>query len=233
MKRALEILYGGKAYHMSEVLNKPRDLKFWSKLVSGELPLEEVDWRQFFKGYIALTDMPSAYFFESIVKAFPNIKVVLTYRNEQDWLNSYTKLMSSALRFEIIRFLPPLNRLWPFAEKLHDLLFGQAVTEEGKVCPEMVLEGYREHNRRVRRYFNEKELALLEFNVKEGWLPLCDFLDVGVPSTRFPHRNSGGKGPAKIIANSVSQLSILPIIFSIVLIILSLRIILFLLQDIK
>lgn len=230
MKRALEALYGGKAYHMSEVLNKPQHLKFWSKLASEEISLEEVDWHQTFEGYIAITDMPSAYFFESITKAFPDIKVVLTYRNERDWLTSYTRLMRSALHFELIRFLPPLNRLWPFAEKLHELLFGAAAVEKGKVRPEIVLKGYREHNRRVRQYFHNEGLELLEFNVEEGWLPLCNFLEMDIPSTRFPHRNSGGKGPAKIIANSLGRLSVIPILSFALLTLLSIKIIVVLSQ---
>ena len=30
---------------------------------------------------------------------------------------------------------------------------------------------------------------LLVFNVKEGWKPLCDFLEVEVPSSKFPRVN--------------------------------------------
>jgi hypothetical protein len=30
---------------------------------------------------------------------------------------------------------------------------------------------------------------LLIFNVREGWEPLCQFLDVPVPDTPFPHKN--------------------------------------------
>jgi hypothetical protein len=30
---------------------------------------------------------------------------------------------------------------------------------------------------------------LLEFEVKDGWQPLCDFLEVPVPTTDFPRTN--------------------------------------------
>ena len=33
---------------------------------------------------------------------------------------------------------------------------------------------------------------LLIYNVKEGWEPLCKFLDVPVPAKPFPHRNKKG-----------------------------------------
>ena len=34
-----------------------------------------------------------------------------------------------------------------------------------------------------------KKENLLVFNVKEGWKPLCDFLEVEVPSSNFPRVN--------------------------------------------
>ena len=32
---------------------------------------------------------------------------------------------------------------------------------------------------------------LLVYSVKEGWGPLCEFLDIPVPDTEFPHKNKG------------------------------------------
>ena len=29
----------------------------------------------------------------------------------------------------------------------------------------------------------------LEFNIKDGWNPLCEFLKVSIPETEFPHKN--------------------------------------------
>ena len=34
---------------------------------------------------------------------------------------------------------------------------------------------------------------LLVYNVKQGWEPLCKFLEVKTPSEPFPHINAGGK----------------------------------------
>jgi len=228
MKRALEILYGGKAYHMSEVINKPKHLEFWAGLVSGVIKPDSVNWHKFFEGYVAITDMPSAYYFEAITQAFPQIKVILTYRDEKDWLGSYTRLMRAALLFSPIRFLPPLNRLWPFSEQLHRLLFGETAIGQDGINPIEILEGYRKHNERVRSAFQDKEL--LEFNAKEGWLPLCNFIEVEVPLTSFPHRNSGGAGPAKIIGSAVGRLSLLPTFFIGLLVIVSVGIVLLLFQ---
>ena len=32
----------------------------------------------------------------------------------------------------------------------------------------------------------------LEFNIKDGWNPLCEFLKVSIPETEFPHENKKG-----------------------------------------
>lgn len=39
---------------------------------------------------------------------------------------------------------------------------------------------------------NAPKDKLLVYNVKEGWEPLCKFLDIEVPSTPFPHENVKG-----------------------------------------
>ena len=33
---------------------------------------------------------------------------------------------------------------------------------------------------------------LLVYDLKEGWGPLCEFLEVPVPDKPFPHKNKGG-----------------------------------------
>ena len=42
---------------------------------------------------------------------------------------------------------------------------------------------------------------LLIFNVKEGWKPLCDFLDVPIPDQPFPHAND-----SKVMKDWVAKL---------------------------
>lgn len=65
IKRALEILYGDgtRAYHMTEVLNRPKHLEIWSDLAFGRRQVEQFDWKQLLDGYIATTELPCAYDF--------------------------------------------------------------------------------------------------------------------------------------------------------------------------
>ena len=55
----------------------------------------------------------------------------------------------------------------------------------------------RDHTKAIFNAWNEEVQRtvppdrLLVFDVKEGWEPLCRFLDVPVPATPFPHANRG------------------------------------------
>lgn len=46
---------------------------------------------------------------------------------------------------------------------------------------------FREHYANIRELVPKENL--LEFKVSQGWEPLCEFLDVPVPSGKFPHTN--------------------------------------------
>lgn len=49
---------------------------------------------------------------------------------------------------------------------------------------EHTIKVFNEHYEEVKRYVPEDRL--LVFSVKEGWEPLCKFLDVPIPETPFP-----------------------------------------------
>lgn len=215
IKRALEILYGNgaRAYHMTEVLNRPKHLEIWSDLAFGRRQVDQLDWKQLLDGYIATTDMPCAYYFKELTEAFPDAKVVLTLREESKWFESYCRLLAAIHRFRFLRFLPPLNRYWPYGTKLQQIIFGDNAFDESGPVREVVIDAYRRHNERVRKSIAPNRL--LEFNVQQGWKPLCEFLELDVPQSDFPHLNAGKSGPSKIIAKAVSQLSLSRILIAV------------------
>ena len=47
---------------------------------------------------------------------------------------------------------------------------------------------YKDYNAEIKRLVPKENL--LVFNVKEGWDPLCQFLNERVPDAEFPSRNS-------------------------------------------
>lgn len=208
IKQALEILCGNgaRAYHMTEVLNRPKHLEIWSDLAFGRRQVDQFDWKQLLDGYVATTDLPCALYFKELAETFPDAKVVLSVREESKWFESYCRLLVALHRFRFLRFLPPLDRFWPYGNKLHQIIFGDNAFDESGPVREVIIDAYRRHNERVRKSIAPNRL--LEFNVQQGWKPLCKFLEFDVPQSDFPHLNASTSGPSKIIGNAVLQLSL-------------------------
>jgi hypothetical protein len=53
--------------------------------------------------------------------------------------------------------------------------------------PRLGKQAYLEHIEKIKALVPPEKL--LVFNVKEGWAPLCEFLDLPVPETPFPRVN--------------------------------------------
>lgn len=58
-----------------------------------------------------------------------------------------------------------------------------------KDFPNLGKQHYVDHNEKIRSLAKEQKREFLEFNVKEGWEPLCKFLGDSVPDTPFPFGN--------------------------------------------
>ena len=187
MAKALRLL-GYTVYdffdHVDYHFNHWRDL-----YCSGKSP----DFASMYQGVDAVTDLPAAFWYEEIFEAFPEAKVVLTIRdNEEVWVQSYSRqneilqnlgcLVNLAVRKLVARTRKALfvvDRMW--------------LLSFGGLKPESTLlykKKYRQHNDRVQAVIPKEKL--LVFNVKEGWEPLCEFLGCDVPKQAFPRENIKG-----------------------------------------
>jgi hypothetical protein len=95
---------------------------------------------------------------------------------------------------------------------MNQLIFGDDAINENGLNRSAFVTAYRNHNNRVRQIIPAD--LLLEFDVREGWEPLCQFLDKDVPSVPFPHRNAGSEGPTKILVSAIRRLSMRVIVLS-------------------
>ena len=56
--------------------------------------------------------------------------------------------------------------------------------------PRTGLDVYRKHNAKIRELCKDKgDEGFLEFNIGDGWDPLCHFLNKEIPSEPFPNRD--------------------------------------------
>nr|XP_009860038.1 uncharacterized protein LOC104266153 isoform X2 [Ciona intestinalis] len=90
-------------------------------------------------------------------------------------------------------------QILPIQLKIMYLINGQFSfgTKFGKVNETLSKMYYRRHNANVMQ--NAPKDQLLVFNIKDGWDPLCKFLDQPVPGTPFPHKNKKASLTADIM----------------------------------
>jgi len=177
LKLALNRLGLGPCHHMEEVLhNMPVQVPLWSAATAGE-----PDWERIYDGYASAVDWPTAGFFRELVAEYPSAKFILTERDPVRWADSFGATIYTLLagRDEA----PPAIRDWldMAAGVIARTGFPPGLDRDGLVA------AFTAHNDAVRETIPASRL--LVFEVKDGWEPLCAFLDVPVPDEEFPRTN--------------------------------------------
>jgi len=126
----------------------------------------------------AVLDTPVVDFYQEILLAYPNAKVILTIRQLDSWLRSQQKFYCCYAR-GCKNWLEPWRRG-------SNLVFG---TE----CPSTVqaVKRYVQHNRNVYDSVPHDRLLVMDIPGGDGWEKLCAFLGVAVPppNMTFPSRH--------------------------------------------
>jgi hypothetical protein len=180
LKNALEKLGFGPCYHMFEVIERPDHIAMWHRLAFGG----SIDWDLLFKDYQSTVDWPAARYWREIAAHYPNAKVLLSLRDPESWYKSVTDTIYQGLKLPITDRVPPVRRQqMEMARKivLEDT-FGGRFEDKAQA-----IEVYNRHNREVQQAVPAQRL--LVFDAKQGWEPLCRFLEVPVPEEPFPHLN--------------------------------------------
>lgn len=172
MKSALNLLGQGPTHHMGELFENDELHRKWIELAAGAEP----DWEVLFNGYSAFCDWPAAAYWRELIQAYPEAKVVLTWRTADSWWNSFANTILEA----ILRRDP----LHPLALTLiADTVFGGRPDD-------------RAHAIGVYRDYVEQVMAevppgrLLIHRLGDGWPALCSHLGVPIPDEPYPRGNS-------------------------------------------
>ena len=195
LQAALEELLGGKCYHMKEVMLHPAHLQAWQELAVGKI--SAMDWEWLFADYLATVDCPVCMYYDELMEVFPEAKVILTIRDPQQWWKSFNRLMSTVNKARLLCFfVPKLRKMAQFTDKIiiQDVF-------EGRVEKEHCIRIFERHNETVRQVVPKHRL--LEYDVRQGWEPLCEFLEVPIPKKTFPHLNVGKRSLYKLLGQTV------------------------------
>ena len=175
LKFALEHLGFGPCYHMAEVFaGARRNIPLWLDVVRGK-----PDWDAVFAGFESTTDYPACTYWRELTAFYPDAKVILSVRDADNWFDSVSETI--------------------FSPKMHASLAGSPVEAmmRGVIFDAF---GDRVNDRAfMTDWFTRRNQSvidalppdrLLVFSAKQGWEPLCAFLDVPVPAVPFPRVNS-------------------------------------------
>jgi Sulfotransferase domain len=180
LKTALEKLGFGPCYHMAEVFPRPEHIAMWHRLAFED----QMDWDQLFSGFHATVDWPSARWWREIAAHYPDAKVLLSVRDPEAWYASMFNTIYQPMKFPAPDHAPELVRLQ--SEMARKSILAETFDNrfEDKAH---AIEVFKRHNQEVRDSVDPARL--LEFDVREGWAPLCRFLDVPIPDEPFPRLN--------------------------------------------
>ncbi|KAJ7140638.1 P-loop containing nucleoside triphosphate hydrolase protein [Mycena epipterygia] len=186
-REALKQLGYKDTYHMQTVLANP--LEFFGK---GK-PYGREEWDQLL-GHCqdscqAVTDTPAIMFSEELIAAYPDAKVVLTSRDPSKWWKSYSEALQPIYRSTRVRlagWLDPrhFGKVIPFTGRTITILLGSEAADAQEEASKARFVAHYENIRNI-----VPKARLLEYEVGEGWDPLCAFLDRDVPGTDFPRIN--------------------------------------------
>lgn len=177
LKIAINQLGFGPCHHMEEVLhNIPVQVPLWNAAAAGD-----PDWAAIYEGYQSAVDWPTARFYSELAAAFPEAKFILTHRTPESWAKSFSFTIYELLSHKAEA--PDDKRAWleMGSRIIADTGFPPGLDEAG------LMRAFTAHNEAVKAAIPAERL--LVYQVRDGWVPLCDFLGVPVPDEPFPRTN--------------------------------------------
>jgi hypothetical protein len=177
LKAVLNELGFGPCHHMGDVMrNTATQVPLWRDAVAGR-----PDWSTVFDGYPSAVDWPAASFYRELHTFHADAKFVLTVRSSQSWAESFSETIYKNIADP--SKVPPFMQDW--------LKVVQALLEKTGVPVglgvEQLKRAFDAHTEAVKAAIPPSQLLVYE--VKQGWEPLCEFLEVPVPRSPFPRTN--------------------------------------------
>ena len=174
-------------------------LDHWVDVLQNGVPL---DAKRVYQDADALNDIPGNFFWEEILQAFPDCKVILSERDEDSWVKSMVRQLEAvtAAKSRIMSMLSPtMKKMYFVGDSLIDALVG--THNKRSIC--VLRKCYRLHQDHVKSVVTPDKL--LVYNVKQGWKPLCDFLGCEVPEVVFPHENINAEVVQKLVSLEMTR----------------------------
>lgn len=181
LKQAIEILGLGPCHHMYELRRSARQIALWQSIAAGG----PADWDVVFNGFFAQVDWPAAAYWRQITAHYPQAKVILTHRNPEAWHDSMLQTIVPAATIGAEQDPDANGRAGSaiIRKLVLEGIFDGRITDRA-----FALNRFAQHRQEVIETVPPDRL--LVFDVRQGWAPLCAFLNCPIPETPFPSGNS-------------------------------------------
>lgn len=222
MLRVLRLLALGSGEHLyenSDMIEMWTEKVFRPAIEANEFSMGNPDFDLIAShGYVGTVDFPIALYFEELHEKYPDCKFILTEReNPEIWFKSWRIMTINVAQTTNIGagIFKHVNQLslyfrWLLSHVNRDQSIlsvppGQHIPNPDKAN---AILSYEEHNKRVREIIPSDKL--LEYDVRQGWEPLCKFLNVEeCPQVPFPKTNSSLACQSQTISSILIPVSII------------------------
>ena len=206
---ALEQLGFAPCYHMRDLLGDLHSgLPLWEPVADGQL-----DWERIFDGVQSTVDWPSARYWRELADHYPEAKMILSVRPAEVWVASMRATVWGIFHGDSVihhvcearavldphwqRFMALMRRItW---EPGTGALAGDTFSDEGLAA---AMERWNEAV--IRTVPAER---LLVWDPREGFEPLCRFLEIETPAEPLPRINDTASFREGIIGDGLRTLN--------------------------
>ncbi|KAJ5314848.1 uncharacterized protein N7443_001732 [Penicillium atrosanguineum] len=196
MCNALEIL-GLTCWHSTQFMGaRFGDIEMWQEGINRKFfdapgpRYGRAEFDQLLHDYGAVSsDTPAIAFADDLIAAYPDAKVVLVERDIDSWYESWINSVIKNTFDPFVTVIYTIDRwfTYPLGHVHKSTFRGWLGIENPEDAKRVSKEKYLEHYALVRQLTPTDRL--LEFQISDGWGPLCDFLGRPVPNVPFPHLN--------------------------------------------
>ena len=156
-------------------------------------PARSFDWDVLLGDCDGIMDMPPLMFAEELLNFYPDANVILNRRRDMDaWHRSLNEAAETVLGSWVLWVLSwfDVKLRWWYTSAV--LCMGIMGSGEGGFQRNGKRWGM-EYYQRLERKLKEDGRGYLNWEVQDGWEPLCTFLRKEVPDEAFPWQNQSGK----------------------------------------
>ncbi|WQF80823.1 hypothetical protein CDEST_05837 [Colletotrichum destructivum] len=157
---------------------------------NGKGGLSRQEWDALYAPCEAVIE-PAGLFAAQLLDIYPEAKVIVTKRPYDVWAASFDQAILKPIfpDFVPVALLQLVQSLLSYKvwSAIYKMILGKFGAQDYQGVKARMWDVYCDHHTMLRERVPADRL--LEFDVAEGWEPLCRFLDVPVPDTTFPKAN--------------------------------------------